>query len=227
MILITGASRGIGKFLFNSFLQASEELLIGTYFNSEPIEHFEMFEQLDVCNFEQINSFIQGRSADLKEITLINCAGITYNAFTHKSDPVKWEKVVETNLFGTYNFIRALLPLMREQKFGRIINFSSVVAIKPTHGISAYAASKSALWGLSKSIAIENAALNITINNINLGYSELGMIEMVPDEYKKAIIAQIPAGILCEPKDILNTVRYIRSTRYLTGASIDLNGGLI
>jgi NAD(P)-dependent dehydrogenase (short-subunit alcohol dehydrogenase family) len=116
---------------------------------------------------------------------------------------------------------------MREQKFGRIINFSSVVAIKPTQGISAYAASKSALWGLSKSIAIENAALNITINNINLGYSELGMIEMVPDEYKKVIIAQIPAGILCEPKDILNTVRYIRSTRYLTGTSIDLNGGLI
>jgi NAD(P)-dependent dehydrogenase (short-subunit alcohol dehydrogenase family) len=227
MILITGASRGIGKFLFNSFLQTSEELLIGTYFNSQPTEHFEMFEQLDACNFEQINSFIQSRSADLKEITLINCAGITYNAFTHKSDPVKWEKVVETNLFGTYNFIRALLPLMREQKFGRIINFSSVVAIKPTQGISAYAASKSALWGLSKSIAIENAALNITINNINLGYSELGMIEMVPDEYKKAIIAQIPAGILCEPKDILNTVRYIRSTRYLTGASIDLNGGLI
>jgi len=227
MILITGASRGVGKFLFNSFLQTSEELIIGTYFNSQPTEHIEMFAKLDVCNFEQINSFLQGRSADLKEITLINCAGITYNAFTHKSDPVKWEKVVETNLFGTYNFIRALLPIMREQKFGRIINFSSVVAIKPTLGISAYAASKSALWGLSKSIAIENAAFNISINNINLGYSELGMIEMVPDEFKKNIIAQIPAGILCEPKDILNTVNYLKTTRYITGSSIDLSGGLV
>jgi NAD(P)-dependent dehydrogenase (short-subunit alcohol dehydrogenase family) len=227
MILITGASRGVGKFLFNSFLQTTEELLIGTYFNSQPTEHFEMFEKLDVCSYEQVNNFIQSRYADLKDITLINCAGITYNAFTHKSDPEKWEKVVQTNLFGTYHFIRALLPVMREQKFGRIINFSSVTAIKPTLGISAYSASKSALWGLAKSIAIENAAFNISINSINLGYSELGMIEMVPDEFKKNIIAQIPAGILCEPKDIFNTVTYLKTTRYITGSSIDLSGGLV
>ncbi len=227
MIIITGASRGIGKYLFNSFLQASEELIIGTYLNTKPTENIEMFTRLDVCNFGQINNFIQGKSGELKEITLINCAGINYNSFAHKSDPEKWKSVIETNLIGTYNIIRALLPIMREQKFGRIINFSSVVAIKPTPGISPYAASKSALWGMSKSIAIENAAFNITINNINLGYSELGMIEMVPDEYKKNIISQIPAGILCEPKDIFNTVNYLKTTRYITGSSIDLNGGLI
>lgn len=226
MIIITGASRGIGKFLFNSFLQNVEELVIGTYFNTEPSENIEMFVKIDICSLEQINNFIQDKSSDLKEITLLNCAGIAYNAFAHKSDPEKWKNVIETNLFGTYNFIRALLPIMREQKFGRIINFSSVVAIKPTPGTSPYAASKSALWGLSKSIAIENAALNITINNINLGYSEIGMIETVPEEYKKYIISQIPAGILCEPSDIFNTVNYLRTTRYITGSSIDLNGGL-
>jgi NAD(P)-dependent dehydrogenase (short-subunit alcohol dehydrogenase family) len=227
MIIISGASRGIGKFLLDSFHQRSEELVIGTFYNTKPIENIQMYIEMDVCNIEQINNFIHERIFELKEITLINCAGITYNSFTHKSDPEKWRKVIETNLFGTYNFIRALLPLMREQKFGRIINFSSVTAIKPTLGISSYAASKSALWGLSKSIAIENAVFNITINNINLGYSELGMIEMVPDEFKKNIIAQIPAGILCEPKDILNTIDYLRSTRYITGSSIDLSGGLI
>jgi NAD(P)-dependent dehydrogenase (short-subunit alcohol dehydrogenase family) len=227
MIIITGASRGIGNYLFNSFLQTSEEAIIGTYFNSKPTENIEMFAQLDVCNFEQINNFFQSKAAELKDITLINCAGITYNAFTHKSDPEIWKSVIETNLFGTYNFIRALLPIMREQKFGRIINFSSVVAVKPTLGISSYAASKSALWGFSKSVAVENAIFNITINNINLGYSELGMIEAVPEEFKKNIIAQIPAGILCEPKDILNTVNYLKTTRYITGSSIDLSGGLI
>lgn len=227
MIIVTGASRGIGKFLFDSFLHQSEEIVIGTYFNSKPSENIEMFSKVDVCNFDLINSFVLEKASVLKEITLINCAGITYNAFTHKSDPETWKNVIETNLFGTYNFIRALLPIMREQKFGRIINFSSVVAVKPTMGISAYAASKSALWGLSKSIAIENAAFNITINNINQGYSELGMIKMVPDEFKKNIISQIPAGILCEPKDILNTVNYLRTTRYITGSSIDLSGGLV
>jgi NAD(P)-dependent dehydrogenase (short-subunit alcohol dehydrogenase family) len=227
MIIITGASRGIGNYLLRSFLQTSEEKIVGTYFNSKPTENIENYVQLDVCNYEQINNFVHNKSNELKEITLINCAGITYNAFAHKSDPDKWKSVIETNLFGTYNFIRALLPIMREQKFGRIINFSSVVAIKPTPGISPYAASKSALWGLSKSIAIENAAYNITINNVNLGYSELGMIEMVPDEFKKNIISQIPAGILCEPKDILNTVNYLKTTRYITGSSIDLSGGLV
>jgi NAD(P)-dependent dehydrogenase (short-subunit alcohol dehydrogenase family) len=227
MIIITGASRGIGNFLFKSYIQRTEEFVIGTYFNTKPAENIERFVQLDVCNFEQINNFVLTKANELSEITLINCAGITYNSFTHKSDPGKWKEVIETNLFGTFNFIRALLPLMRQQKFGRIINFSSVVAIKPTPGISSYAASKSALYGLSKSIAVENASFNITINNINQGYTELGMIEMVPKEFREKLIAQIPAGILCDPSDILSTVNYLRSTRYITGSSIDLSGGLI
>jgi acetoacetyl-CoA reductase/3-oxoacyl-[acyl-carrier protein] reductase len=225
MIIITGASRGIGKYLFDSYID--KESVIGTYNNSKPIEKLDNFVKLDVCNFKEINDFIEINLENLKDITLINCAGISYNSFTHKSDPEKWKKVIETNLFGTYNFIRSVLPIMRTQKYGRIINFSSVVASKPTPGVSSYSASKSALWGLSKSVAVENAALNVTINNINLGYSELGMIETVPEEYKKNIIAQIPAGKLCEPKDILNTVQFLRETQYITGSSIDLSGGLI
>jgi NAD(P)-dependent dehydrogenase (short-subunit alcohol dehydrogenase family) len=213
--------------LINSFINTLKEPVIGIYNRSKPSDNSEIFTKIDVCNLDEINSFIALRREELKEITLINCAGISYNSFTHKSDSEKWKSVVETNLFGTYNFIRALLPIMREQKFGRIINFSSVVALKPTPGVSAYAASKSALWGLSKSIAIENAALNININNINLGYSELGMIETVPDEYKNKIISQIPAGQFCSSGDILNTVNYLKSTRYITGSSIDLSGGLV
>jgi len=225
MIIITGASRGIGKFLFHSF-RAENESLIGTYFKTPPEPGDGLF-QVDVTSYEQVSALVTQQAPKLTDITLINCAGINYNAFAHKSDPLKWKEVVETNLIGTYNWIRAVLPLMREQKFGRIINFSSVVAVRPTPGISPYAASKSALWGMTRSIAVENAAMNVTINNINMGYSVLGMIEMVPEEYKKSIIAQIPAGCLCEPADILNTVKYIRATRYLTGSSIDLNGGLI
>lgn len=227
MIIITGASRGIGKFLFKSFFSNSDEEVIGTYLNSLPSEYISQYVKLDVCDFNAVFSFVESKYSALKDLTLINCAGVTYNTFAHKSDPENWKRVIETNLFGTYNLIRTVLPIMREQRFGRIINFSSVVAIKPTPGVSPYAASKSALWGLSKSVAIENASLNITINNINLGYSELGMIEMVPDEFKKKIIAQIPAGMLCEAGDILNTVNYLRSTRYITGSNIELSGGLV
>lgn len=226
MIIITGASRGIGKFLLETFISNNEQV-IGTYNSSLPNENSKYFEKVDVSNIHEITDFVNNKKDILNDITLINCAGISNNGFGHKIDYEKWKNVIDVNLLGTYNFIRSVLPIMREQKFGRIINFSSVVAIKPTPGVSAYAASKAALWGLSKSIAIENASLNITINNVNLGYSELGMIETVPEEYITKIIAQIPAGELCSAQDILNTVNYLRSTKYITGASIDLNGGLI
>lgn len=135
MIVITGASRGIGKFLFESFL-AENKPAIGTYLNSTPDNFLSHYYKLNVVDLTQVEEFVTKHSEILKEITLINCAGITYNAFMHKGDPEKWKQVVETNLFGTYNMIRALLPIMRAQKFGRIINFSSVVAVKPTPGVS-------------------------------------------------------------------------------------------
>lgn len=227
MIIITGASKGIGQFLLNSFVGLNDNDVLGTYLSSKPLEHLDKFVQLNVTEYDKVQEFVNNYTDKLNNLTLINCAGITNNAFAHKCDPEIWKNVIDTNLVGTYNVIRALLPIMRIQKFGRIINFSSVVASKPTPGISSYAASKAALWGMSKSIAIENAALNITINNINLGYSELGMIEMVPEEYIKTIISQIPSGILCPPADILNAVNFLISTRYITGSSIELNGGLV
>lgn len=226
MIIITGASKGIGRFLFESYLN-NNEVVLGTYFNSKPKNELINYFHLDVSNFNQVESFVKEYEDKLESLTLINCAGITYNSFTHKCVPEKWREVIDINLFGSFNMVRALLPIMRAQKFGRIINFSSVVAVKPTPGVSSYATSKSALWGFAKSVAIENAALNITVNCINLGYTKLGMIEEVPEDFRKTIVSQIPAGKLCEPKDILNTVEFLRSTSYITGSAIDLSGGLV
>lgn len=227
MILITGATRGIGKFLHDSFSSIDSEPTFGIFLKTNPTTDSSNYVQLDVTDYVSVESFVNKNSSILKSLTLINCAGINYNSFLHKSDTEKWRKVVETNLFGTYNMIRALLPIMRQEKYGRIINFSSVVAIKPTTGVSPYAASKSALWGLSKSTAAENAAFNITINNINLGYSVFGMIEEVPEDYLKTIISQIPVGRLCDGQEILNTVKFLKNTGYITGSSIDLSGGLV
>lgn len=227
MILITGASRGIGQFLFEKYIEESKEKVMGTYLNSTPSKYTSAYLKIDITNFEQVEDTISSLKEELSQVTLINCAGITYNSFTHKSDPNKWRKVINTNLFGSYNLIRTLLPIMREENFGRIINFSSVVASNPTPGVSSYASSKSALWGLSKSIAVENASKNITINNINMGYSELGMISEVPKKFLESIINQIPIGKLCPPEDIFSTVEFLRTTSYITGTSIDLNGGMI
>lgn len=223
MIVIIGASKGIGKYLHGKFTSLDLPV-IGTY--NKTSEETEGLYQVDVTSTESVTAFFESISDKLNEVVLINCAGINYNAFGHKADTDKWKKVIDVNLVGTFNCIHEVLPVMREQNFGRIINFSSVVAGKGTPGISAYSASKSALWGMAKSLTQENAKKNITINNINLGYSELGMIEQVPEEFLNQLISQIPAKKLCEPIDIYLTVKYIMECSYLNGASIDLNGGL-
>ena len=224
MIFIIGASGGIGRYLFDSY-KFTEEKVIGTYYSHSPASEIEQFYKLDITRYEDVKKCVEELKPILNDITLLNCAGITYNAFAHKSDISEVKKVIDTNILGIYNCIREFLPVMRNQKYGRIINFSSVVALKPTQGTSAYAASKSALWGLAKSIATENAILNITINSINLGYTELGMIEMVPEGLGIKLLLKF-RWVAYEVADILNTVNYIRSTKYLTGAAIDLNGGL-
>lgn len=228
MIIITGASRSIGKYLFQEY--SSKYAVVGTYLSSQPdfdAGKGKLF-KVDVSSYESVSSFYDTIKDSLRDITLINCAGISYNAFTHKSDPEVWKKVIETNLIGTYHTIRAFLPIMREQQFGRIINFSSVVAQKGTQGVSAYAASKSALWGMAKSISQENGSLNISINNINLGYVRIGMgVEQVPEKYQEVLKKQIPSGEFCEPADIFKTVEFLRNNSYINGSSIDLSGGLI
>ena len=227
MIIVTGASRGIGKFLFESL--KSSDKVIGTYLSTKPesIKDLDFLYKVDVSKYESVAQFINVIKNDLTEIVLLNCAGISYNSFTHKSDPEKWKKVIDVNLIGTYHMIRAILPIMREQNYGRIINFSSVIAQKGTPGVSAYAASKAGLWGMTHSLAQENGSMGITVNNINLGYVSLGMgVEQVPLSFQDSIKNQIPSGLFCEPNDVYNTVRFLINTPYVNGTSIDLNGGL-
>ena len=158
MVIITGASRGVGAYLFNKY-ESKGEKVFGTYNLTKPKNNKEngVYHQVNVVNYDEVENWIN-EIGDLTEVTLINCAGISYNSFAHKSDVEKWKNVIDVNLIGTYNVIRAVLAHMRENNFGRIINFASVAAQKGTPGISAYSASKAALWGLSKSIAVENAS---------------------------------------------------------------------
>ncbi len=228
MIIITGASRGIGKFLYDNY--KPKNILYGTYLSTKPdfVEDNDHFFQVDISDYESVAHFIDSIQEKLSNIILINCAGISYNAYTHKSDPKKWRNVIDTNLTGTYNMIHVILPFMRDQNYGRIINFSSVVAQKGTPGVSAYAASKAGLWGLTRSLAQENGRKGITVNNINLGYVSLGMgVEQVPQSFQEIIKEQIPSKQFCDPIDILNTVDFLINTPYINGTSIDLNGGLI
>ena len=225
-IIITGASKGIGAYLFETYKQKRNEVY-GTYNNTKPAgSESENLKQVDVSDVESIDAWISSIEGALENVVLINCAGISYNAFSHKADLIKWKKVVDVNLVGTFFVINRILPLMRKQKFGRIINLSSVVAQKGALGTSAYAASKAGLWGLSKTISLENASHNILINNINLGYMNAGMIEQIPEQMKEKLLKDIPCRSFGDLASVAKTIDYLIESDYVSGTSIDVNGGL-
>lgn len=226
LVLITGASKGIGKLLLIEFIERGYKVS-GTYNSSLPEEKYKKsYSKVDITNSVQVAKWIACNAESSKEIILINCAGIAYNALAHKSDINCWRDVIEVNLIGTFNAISNTLPYMRENKYGRIINFSSVVGQKGVAGTSSYAASKSGLWGMTRAIAIENATKNITINNINLGYMNIGMIEIVPENILEIIKDSIPLKTLGSPVEIKKAVNYLIDSDYITGTSIDINGGI-
>ena len=227
MYLITGASGGIGKLLFESFTNEGK-VCFGTYHSSNSNNDLNI-SKVDVRNFDEVNQWVSSilDNTDDKEVVLINCAGISYNAFGHKADMDAWRNVIDVNLIGSFNVIRAVLPYMRKFNYGRIINFASVVGQKGVPGTSAYAASKTALWGLTKALSVENAGKNVTINNINLGYFDIGIIEQVPSSHKDALITSIPVGRLGDPINIVRSVEFIIDNDDLCGVSLDVNGGLV
>ena len=148
MKIITGASKGIGKYLFEKYLSLGETVY-GTYFTTATDSKYQEFlSKVDISDYESVSNWIKSIKL-VGNIELINCAATNYNAFAHKADPAIWKKIIDVNLIGTFNVINALLPAMRENNYGRIINFSSVVAQMGVIGASAYASSKSALLSIS------------------------------------------------------------------------------
>lgn len=226
MYVITGASRGIGEYLFQRFRSEGEE--VAGICSSMPSSQAQAagLHQVDVSDGGAVAAWAAQMEGHLNRVVLINCAAINYNSFAHKADLARWEQVIKVNLIGTFNMIHAVLPRMRAEGFGRVINFSSVVAQMPIAGTSAYAASKAALFGLGRALAAENASKGITINSLNLGYFDIGVIRDVPAEMQNAIKVRIPAGAFGQPDQIYQAIKFIVSEGYLNGAGLDINGGL-
>jgi len=226
VVLITGASKGIGKFL-SDYFAAKGFQVFGTQLKTQlSIVPGIKINQVDVSIFSQVETWIKSLPLVNEKLILINAAGISYNAFAHKADPEKWLDVIKVNLFGSFNTSKCVLPLMREVNYGRIINISSVVPQLGIHGTSAYSASKSGLWGLTKTLSIENATKGITVNNLNLGYFDIGMIKDVPEDMQKVLIQKIPQQTFGNPRNIINAVEFLIESDYTTGTSVNINGGL-
>jgi len=225
-ILIAGASGGIGKYLAEQFSEKGFEVF-GTYNSHPPKQNLKYkMDKVDVTKEPEIEEWINNVANCSDELSFIYCVGLNYNCITHKAETDKWLEVINTNLIGAQLSLKHILPLMRNKRYGRIILFSSVVPQIGVPGTSAYSSSKAGLWGLTKTVAIENATYGITINTVNLGYFDIGMIKDVPTDLLNKIINSIPIGRLGDPVNILKTVEYLIATDYITGSQINLNGGL-
>jgi NAD(P)-dependent dehydrogenase (short-subunit alcohol dehydrogenase family) len=229
-ILITGASGGIGQALVEGL--ANEHCRIVALhhknqvgFKGSNIEYY----PVDLTDAVAIQSGIQTILKEVSSIdVLINNAGISKSAMSWKQTNQEWEQTMAVNLTAPFLLCRELIPQMRTNGWGRIINMTSIVGQTGAIGTAAYAASKAGLVGLTKTLAKELAQSGVTSNALALGYFNTGMIRDVPDTLRDGIMEQIPLKHLGDPRTILSTVKWLMSpdAGYVTGQVLHLNGGM-
>ncbi|NZA26762.1 beta-ketoacyl-ACP reductase [Luteimonas sp. SJ-92] len=158
---------------------------------------------------------------------LVNNAGITRDGTFHKMTPEQWHEVINTNLNSVFNVTRPVIEGMRERKWGRIIQISSINGQKGQYGQANYAASKAGMHGFTISLAQENARFGITVNTISPGYIGTEMVMAVPEAVREKIVAQIPTGRLGSPEEIAYAVAFFLpdEAAWITGANLSVNGG--
>jgi acetoacetyl-CoA reductase len=158
---------------------------------------------------------------------LVNNAGITRDGTFHKMSALQWQEVINTNLNSCFNVTRPVIDGMRERKWGRIIQISSINGQKGQYGQANYAASKAGMHGFTISLAQENAKFGITVNTVSPGYVATEMVMAVPEEVRAKIAAQIPVGRLGNPDEIAYAVGFFipDDAGWVTGANLSINGG--
>lgn len=231
-IVLTGASGGLG-------LVIAENLLNEGYFvhliGNKNTSKLELLHSKFPSN-SKVYSIDFSQTIDFSELVneigqidgLVHALGVSSAGMSWKITPDEWQRVMHLNLTVPFQLTQAFTPQLRTTKFGRIIFFSSVVAQKGFIGTAAYAASKSALIGLTRTLAVELINSGITVNCIAPGYMDKGMIEEVTDEYLKDILKLIPSNSLGDSVNIAHTVSYLLSEKasYITGQVINVNGGM-
>ena len=231
--LVTGGSRGIGAAI-STALQAAGCTVAATYAgNDEKAAAFTAETGIktykwDVSDYDACAAGIAAVEADLGPIDiLVNNAGITRDAPFHKMSRDQWTDVMRTNLDGVFNMTHPLWNGLRERKFGRIINISSINGQKGQFAQANYSAAKAGDIGFTKALAQEGARAGITVNAICPGYIATDMVMAVPEKVRDGIIAQIPAGRLGEASEIARCVVFLASddAGFITGSTMTANGG--
>ena len=233
-IIITGATGGIGNELVKKFVSLKGEVL-ATGTNQEKLEKlkkdFPSIETIkfDISKHSEIESFIEQASSKLNGLDiLVNNAGITLDNLSLRMKSDEWQKVIEINLTSTFFTCKYALKKMLKNKFGRIVNISSIVGHTGNIGQANYTASKAGMIAMSKSLAIEYARKNITINCVSPGFIQTNMTDQINDEVKKSLMSRIPMNKLGNGEDVSNSVAFLASdaASYITGETIHVNGGM-
>ena len=182
----------------------------------------------DIADFEATQSAIARIAAEIGPVDiLVNNAGITQDCTLHKMTHAQWRSVLAVDLGGCFNACRAVIGGMRERRFGRIVNVSSVNALSGQFGQTNYAAAKAGIIGFTKSLALESVSRGITVNAIAPGYTDTGMVRAVPPKILEAIIASVPSGRLGTPEEIARAIAFLVAddADFITGATLSINGG--
>jgi len=233
-ILITGATGGIGKALVKKFLSLDGNVL-ATGTKIEKLDALKKeFSKINILKFDisdhsKIEEFIENVSSQLTGLdVLVNNAGINMDNLSLRMKDEEWKKVIDINLGSTFFLCKYAIKKMLKNKYGRIVNITSIVGHTGNLGQSNYAASKAAVVAMSKSLAIEYAKKNITINCVSPGFIQSKMTDNIVESIKAVLTSRIPMSKLGTGEDVSNTVAFLSSdaASYITGETIHVNGGM-
>lgn len=234
--LVTGASRGIGRAILHA-LAAKGVTVIGTATSEEGAEKISAYlrEQgfkgrgaaLMVNDEAAIEALLKNIAENEGAVSiLVNNAGITDDNLLMRMKTEQWERVIDTNLSSIYRLSKAVMRDMMKARFGRIINIASVVGVMGNAGQTNYAAAKAGIIGFSKALAREVGSRGITVNTIAPGFIQTDMTDKLPEEQKQALASQIPLAKLGSVEDIADAVVYLAGAGYVTGETLNVNGGM-
>ena len=233
-ILVTGATGGIGHALVKKFVSLNANVL-ATGTKTEKLDSLKNeFPNINILKFDisehsKIDEFVENVYSQLVGLdVLINNAGINKDNLSIRMKEDEWKKVIDINLGSTFLLCRSAIKKMLKNKYGRIVNITSIVGHTGNLGQANYAASKAGIIGMTKSLAIEYAKKNITLNCVSPGFIKTNMTENILENVKAMLTSRIPMSKLGSGEDVANSVAFLSSDEasYITGETIHVNGGM-